>query len=88
VEKYGRARQNTDDNINGRMRFAFRVTEATYKLPTAKMVIEFYIFRATDITKLVTYQQTAQQISLIHIKRKLFQHSSPISYSYNQGAMT
>jgi len=51
------------------------------------MVIEFYIFRATEITKRVTYQQTAQQISLIHIKRKLFQNHSSISYSYNQGAI-
>ena len=51
------------------------------------MIIEFYIFRATDIIKYVTYQQTAQQISLIHTKWKQFQHSSPISYSCNQGAI-
>jgi hypothetical protein len=29
VEKYGRARQTTDDNIIRRMRFAYWITKAT-----------------------------------------------------------
>jgi hypothetical protein len=34
------------------------------------------------------YQEVAQQISLIHIHRKLLQHVSAVSYSHLQGALS
>jgi hypothetical protein len=48
VEKYGGARQVTDDNIIGRMRFACWITKAT---DTLRICNTYCFFTATMVTR-------------------------------------
>jgi hypothetical protein len=55
VEKYGRARQATDDNITRRMRFACRTIMARIQTHTRGICNTYCLFMATVVTRAPLY---------------------------------